>query len=107
MEAIERFFPLKKAKKKSTNPPWMSKAVLKEIDARKKLYREDGGIRTEAWKEAKKRTDKLVKERKDGYMETQKEHLLAEYANRNFYKHVRNFGTVEWPKQFDICELFC
>ena len=35
-------------------------------------------------------------------MDTQKQHLLDDDANRNFYKHVRNFNKVEKPKQFDV-----
>ena len=61
---------------------------------------QDAGLEGE-----KKETDRLIKERKAGYMATQKEHLLADEANRNFFKHVRNFSMAEKPKMFDVKEL--
>ena len=93
--AVESFFPLKKRQKKSTDLPWMSKKILKQIQNRKRLYWEEGGERTDAWKQEKRRIDGLVRERKKGYMATQKEHILSEDANRNFFKHVKNFSLFE------------
>ena len=75
------------------------------IRDRKKLYWEEGGERTPRWREEKKRVDEVVKNRKKEYIATQKTHLLAEDANRNFYKHVRNFSKLEKPPQFDVRTL--
>ena len=102
--AVERFFPLRRVKKRSTDPPWMDKRTRDMIEARKKLYREEGK-RTDAWKREKKRTDEAVRARKRLFFDCQKEHLLAEDANRNFYKHVRNFGKAERPKLFNVRDL--
>ena len=49
--AIEKFFPLKKRRKKDRDPPWMSKKILKEIKDRKRLFQEEGGVRTQLWKD--------------------------------------------------------
>ena len=97
--AMERFFPLRKVKKKDSNPPWMDKRTLDMIEARKTMFLEKGG-RTEWWKLEKKRTENAVKDRKRKFFDNQREHLLAEDANRNFYKHIRNFGKAEKPKMF-------
>ena len=53
----------------------------------------------------RKKPDALVLKRKRGFLDKQKEHLLAEDANRNFYKHVRNFSKLECPKLFDVRDL--
>lgn len=82
--------------------PWMSKGLIKQIRDRKRLYVSEGGVRTQAWKERKKQTDALVKERKRGYMEKQKGHILEDDANRDFYRHVRTFSTHERPKLFTV-----
>ena len=66
---------------------------------------DEGGVRSEAWKKAKKDTDQTIRKRKRGFLDKQKEHLLSEDANRNFYKHVKNFSKLEKPKQFDVREL--
>ena len=82
----------------------MDRKTLKMIEDRKRLFVEEGG-RTEVWKEEKKRTDIAVKARKRKYFDRQKDHLLAEDANRNFYKYVRNFGKAERPRLFDVRDL--
>ena len=39
-------------------------------------------------------------------MDTQKTHLLAKDANRNFYRHVKSFSRFEKPAVFDVRSLF-
>ena len=41
--AIERCFPLKKRKKKSTDLPWMTRGIKKQIKRRREIYCEEGG----------------------------------------------------------------
>lgn len=105
VDAINRFFPLKTTKHKSTDLPWISKTIVRMITDCKTLFRQEGGIRTAAWKEAKAKTNAKILERKREYLWTQKDHILAEDSNRNFYKHVKNFNTVEKPQEFDVRSL--
>ena len=102
--ALDRFFPWKTTRRKSNEHPWMNKRVKKMIKDRRDLFWEEGG-RTEVWKEKKKEVAKKILERKRGYMDTQKEHILDADANRNFFKHVKNFSRFEPPEQFDIRSL--
>lgn len=51
--AIERFFPLKTTRRKSTDLPWMTKGIQKMIKNRKKLYVREGGERTDTWRAEK------------------------------------------------------
>lgn len=46
-----------------------------------------------------------IKEKKRGYIDTQKSHILEGDANRNFFKHVKNFSHFEKPEQFDVRTL--
>ena len=103
--AIERFFPLKTTRRRSTDLPWLNRKTLKRIDRRKRLFWQNGGKRTEAWREEKVRIEDIVRQRKKEYLKTQKGHILADDASRNFFKHVKNFNTIEKPKQFDVREL--
>ena len=96
--AVDSCFPLKTTKRKSTDLPWMSQAIRDQIRKRRGLYMEEGGVRTADWKKAKKSTNELIVKRKRGFLDKQKEHLLADDANRNFYKHVKNFSKLERPK---------
>ena len=103
--AIETFFPLRTTSKKSTDLPWMTKKIRKEIRGRRRLYWQEGGERTDLWKEEKKRVAKIIYDRKKVYLSEQKRDILADDANRNFFKHVRNFSRLEKPKIFDVRTL--
>ena len=88
-EATARCFPLRTTRKKSTDLRWMSRGGLKEIRRRKSIFMAKGGDRTAAWKEQKKLTMSLILKRKRGFLDRQKEHILAEDANRiEFFKNM-------------------
>ena len=103
--AVENFFPLKTTRRKSSDLPWMSRGILKMIKKRNRLYVAEGGERTDAWRVLKKKIDTAIRDRKRGYMDNQREHILAKDASRNFYKHVRNFSSFERPTLFDVKTL--
>ena len=104
--ALDKFFPKKTTRRKSTDLPWMNRRLKKMITNRKRMFWREGGERTQAWREERDRVDKAIRERKAGYMQNQKDHLLANDANRNFFKHVKNFSRFEKPEQFDVRTLF-
>ena len=79
--------------------------ILKRIKNRRRIFVEEGGVRTEAWKEEKRKVDKLILERNRGYMNTQRSHLLADDAGRNFFHHIKNFASFEKHSQFDVRTL--
>ena len=62
--ALETFFPLKTTRRKSTDLPWMNKRIRKLIRDRKRLFWEEGGKRTDAWKEEKKRIETIIQKGK-------------------------------------------
>ena len=41
--AVEKFFPKKTTRRRSTDLPWLNKKVLKMISGRKLLFKEEGG----------------------------------------------------------------
>ena len=104
--AMDRYFLLKTNRKKSSDLPWINMGVLRKIKARKRLFWAEGGKRTEAWKEEKRKTGQLVRDIKRGYIDTQKGHILADDANRNFFRHVKTFSRLEKHRQFDVRELY-
>ena len=104
-EAIDRCFPLKSRKKKSTDLSWMTDGIRHQIKLRKELFVVEGGVRTAAWKEEKRKTADIIRKSKRGYMDIQKRHILAEDANRNFLKHVKNFSKLERPPKFDVRDM--
>ena len=83
----------------------MTNGIRSQIKKRRELYVREGGKRTSDWKKEKVRTSDLIKKSKRGYMEVQKDYILAEDVDRNFFKHVRNFSRLERPPLFNVCNL--
>ena len=54
--AVDTFFLVCTVRRKSTDLPWMNRAILRKIGRRKRLYRKEG--RSEAWKFLKKKEDR-------------------------------------------------
>ena len=102
-EAMDRFFPLRTVKKKSTDLPWITKAVKKKIRRRKRIYIKEGF--SDAWKRLKKEIDKTLKEKRKEYMDRKKQELTSKDANRNFFRLVKAFNTPEKPQTFDVRDL--
>ena len=75
--AVEKFFPLRTVRKKSSDPPWLNKKTRDLIDARKRFYLEEGG-RTAAWKLEKMKTEEAVGKRKRGFLDIQRDKLLRD-----------------------------
>ena len=102
-DAIERIFPLKTTRRKSTDLPWINNTIRKRIRRRMKIYRREG--RSELWKWMKKCTDEMIRERRDKYMNNQREHLLAHDAQRSFFRNVKAFAAADKPQKFDVRQL--
>ena len=69
-----------------------------------KIYKKQG--RSEAWKRLKNKIEALISDHCQAYLLTQKQHVLADDANRSFFKTVRSFQSGEKPKDFDVRTLF-
>ena len=101
--AMDVFFPLRTTRRKSTDLPWINRAIKKRIRRRYKIYKKEG--RSPLWKRLKKTTDRMIRERRDIYMNKKKIQLTAEDANRSFFRLVKAFNTPEKPQNFDVRTL--
>ena len=101
--AMARFFPVRHVRRKSTDLPWINRAVKKKIRRRKEIYRKEG--RSELWKWMKRQTDEMIKDRKKKYMEQKKLQLTAQDANRSFFLLVKAFSTPEKAQTFNVRTL--
>ena len=101
--AMDTFFPLRTTRRKSTDPPWLSKKILKRIKRRNAIYVKEG--KSPLWHYMKKNLDQEIKDRKAGFMTIKKEQLTAKDANRSFFRLVKAFNTPEKPQTFDVRSL--
>lgn len=100
--AMDTFFPLRTVRRKSTDLPWINRAVRKRI-RRMRVYRREG--RSDLWKFLKNQTDTMIKERKKKYMDMKKRQLTEINTNRSFFRLVKAFNTPEKPQTFDVRSL--
>ena len=100
---MDKFFPLRKVRKKSTDLPWINRAITKKIKRRMEIYRKEG--KSDLWRWMKKSIDEQISGRKKGYMEEKKKQLTADDANRSFFRLVKSFNTPEKAQTFDVRSL--
>ena len=60
--AMDQFFPVRTTRRRSSDLPWINKAIKKKIRRRKRIYRKYG--RSFAWKRLKKHIEEMLDERK-------------------------------------------
>ena len=101
--AMDRFFPIRTTRRKSTDLPWINRAIRKRIRRRNRIYRKEG--RSALWKRIKKVTDSMIADRKKVYMDRKKKQLTDPGASREFFKLVKSFNTHEKPQTFDVRSL--
>ena len=101
--AIDKFFPLITTKRKSTDLPWINKQIRKLVRKRKAIFLREG--RSARWKIQKDRTNILIETRMLKYFAGKKKHILADDANRVFFKNVRRYQSADKPAEFDIRSL--
>ena len=97
-EGLDKFFPIRSTRRKSTDLPWINKAIRKKIRRRKLIYLKEG--RSELWKWLKGITDDTIKKRKKGYMDNKKQQ-----ASQSFFRLVKCFNAVEKQQNFDVRSL--
>ena len=83
----------------------MNNALRRLIRKQKRVFIEEGG-RTEKWKQIKAKTNRILAERKAGYLLKQKDHLLVHDANRSFFRIVKNYKSGEKTQDFVIRSMF-
>ena len=103
--SIETFFPLRTIKRRNIDPPWINDAVRRLIRVRKRIFKDTGG-RTDEWKKVKKKCERLIKKRRKVYEESQKLALLADDADRNFFRNTKNYMSKQRSPPFDVLDLF-
>ena len=101
--AMDNFFPQRTTRRKSTDLPWINKAVRKKIRRRNEIYKKEG--RSQLWKMWKRITDSLIRERREKYMNNKRIQLTADDANRSFFRLIKSFNTPEKPQNFDVRSL--
>ena len=102
--AVDRYFPLIHTRRKSTDFPWINKAIRKRIRKRRAIYRDEGRS-ARLWR-LKKTIEDMIRRRQDAYHLYQRQFILDPDSSRHFFRNVKSLPYVEKPKQFDVRSLF-
>ena len=103
-ELTERCFQNVTRTIKSTDPPWITKAIKKQIKTRKRVY-EKGRKRTDAWKIEKAKSDKMIGESKKRFFDKQTEKLTEKGCHTLPYHAIKMLKTTDNPKLWDVRDI--
>ena len=103
-EGMDRFFELVTKTKKSSEPSWMSSYIRNLIKKRRKIFRRQG--RTEKWKQLKRKTESLIKERRDCFNAHTREKFLASKSSKDFHRGIKAFLSTEQGVPWDPRDMF-
>ena len=103
-KAMEAFFPLITRRLRSDQDPWINTALEKMIVRRKRIFSIQG--RSKSWKKVKKKTEAIIRERKQGYLNYQVEKAKEKGGLGNrFAALTKPFMSVDTAPNFDVKTL--
>ena len=101
--AMSECFPVITVKRKSTEDPWITEKIRKKIRKRKAIFKSEG--RSVRWKRIKKITAKMIKFKREQYMERHKLIITSPDLSAHFFKNVRAYNSVEKPVIWNVSSI--
>ena len=96
-------YELKESQKKTTEPPWMTSGIRRLIRRRRAIFRKFG--RNEVWKKMKRKTRRIIRDRRRSYNEEKKSRIMTGQANK-FHDCVRAFVNNDKKKDWNPRSLY-
>ena len=62
------------------------------------MYRREG--RSDKWQRLKRLTNKMLNDRRQVYLQSQRDKLLVDDVRRNFFKNIKAFQSKDRPPRF-------
>ena len=103
-QAMLAFFPLISRRLCSDQDPWINTYLERLIERRKKIFKLQG--RAKSWKKVKKRAERLIVERKRGYLDYQVEKSSEKRGLGNrFAALTKPLSSVDKKPNFEVKDL--
>ena len=104
--AMTDCYPLVTVRRKSSEDPWINDKIRKKIRKRKAIFKSEG--RSRRWKRIKKITAKMIKFRREKYMERHKLIITSSDSSAHFFRNVRAYNSPEKPEIWSVnsCLLY-
>ena len=100
----DRFFPLRRFKKKSTDLLWLTPALRRKIRRKKRMYRFEG--KTDRWLEFRAEVEEKILAERKKFLERAKKKCFETKNTGAFFKAVKVLGTYEAEKTWNIMSMF-
>ena len=102
-DGMDMSYELKKSTKKSSEPPWITAGIRRLIRRRRAVFRKWG--RNEVWKQMKRKTSRLIRNRKKAY-NLQKKDKIINASKNGFHDCVKAFINNEKEGAWTPLSLF-
>ena len=103
-DLVDECFPQIQTSIKSTDSPWISRPIKRQIRRKRRAYAAEG--KSQRYRREKKKAEKMMREGKQVFFEKVKKIAFEERSNKRYYGAVKLLGGKEAPKPFDIRVLF-
>ena len=96
-------FPLKTISRKDDDLPWLNTTAKNMIKKKCAIYKAEG--KSDRWYKQRDKVEKYLEEKRQSFLQSQREKFVGPNASSNFFRNVRSFKNAEKPKSFDIRDL--
>ena len=101
---IEQCFPLKRHKRRSKDPPWITPEVKRKQRQKNRTYKREG--RSPEFYRQRTELDDLLAENKRKYMERVKEKAKQSGSNGGYFQAAKSLQSKEMPLYWCISQMF-
>ena len=98
-------FKMVTRKIKSSDPPWITPAIKRQVAKRKRIFRQTEQ-REGRWRSEKEKSNQMIRDSKKKYFDNEVEKLNVSGAHRLPYLAVKNLKSAEKPKSSWMSGIF-
>ena len=102
-DMMNRHFPWKTVKKKSSDLPWFNQTAKKKVRKKKAVFRDEG--KSDRWKALAADLEEYLSKRREVFLQKQRNNLTGPDANRQFFKNVSSYKSFDKPRSFSVRDL--
>ena len=102
-DLMDRFFPKKTVRRRSSDLPWFNNVARKKVKKKRAVFRAEG--RSERWKALRDDLDSYMSARKEIFLQKQRDKLAGPDAMKHFFKNVKSYKAFDKPKSFNVRDL--
>ena len=100
---MDKHFPQKTIRRKNDDLPWFNEVAKKKAKRKRAVFRAEA--KSDRWVALQLDLEEYLEKRRQIYLSKQRVNMTGPSAQKEFYKNVKNYQTVERPRSFDVREM--